>query len=175
MNDDYIRHIIETYNIDYIVHGDDPCIVDGKDVYEAAQKIGKYLTIPRTEGISTTDIVGRMLLMTREHHKAAGDWGESGRLVEDVPKANEEMKSQFLTTSRVIRLFGAGVKAPPKDCKVVYLAGSWDMFHCGHNSILKKARQFGDYVIVGVHSDHEVIICCHTYCPDVFIFISMHR
>jgi hypothetical protein len=29
---------------------------------------GKYLTIPRTEGISTTDIVGRMLLMTRDHH-----------------------------------------------------------------------------------------------------------
>ena len=29
---------------------------------------GKYLTIPRTEGISTTDIVGRMLLMTRAHH-----------------------------------------------------------------------------------------------------------
>jgi ethanolamine-phosphate cytidylyltransferase len=71
--------------------GDDPCIVDGKDVYEAAQKAGKYLTIPRTEGvlkstggiqiiliiiyithvgISTTDIVGRMLLMTRAHHSA---------------------------------------------------------------------------------------------------------
>jgi hypothetical protein len=30
---------------------------------------GKYLTIPRTEGISTTDIVGRMLLMTRSHHQ----------------------------------------------------------------------------------------------------------
>jgi len=29
---------------------------------------GKYLTIPRTEGISTTDIVGRMLLVTRSHH-----------------------------------------------------------------------------------------------------------
>jgi ethanolamine-phosphate cytidylyltransferase len=31
-------------------------------------QIGKYLTIPRTEGISTTDIVGRMLLMNRSHH-----------------------------------------------------------------------------------------------------------
>lgn len=27
--------------IDFIVHGDDPCIVDGKDVYETAQKLGK--------------------------------------------------------------------------------------------------------------------------------------
>jgi hypothetical protein len=29
--------------IDFIVHGDDPCIVDGKDVYETAQKLGKYV------------------------------------------------------------------------------------------------------------------------------------
>lgn len=155
MNDAYIKHIIETYNIDYIVHGDDPCIVDGKDVYEAAQKVGKYLTIPRTEGISTTDIVGRMLLMTRAHHNTVHD-DASGKLSGEVPKPHEEMKSQFLTTSRVIRLFGAGVKAPPKGCKIVYLAGSWDMFHSGHNSILEKARKFGDYVIVGVHRDSEV-------------------
>ena len=30
--------------------------------------LGKYKTVPRTEGISTTDLVGRMLLMTRSHH-----------------------------------------------------------------------------------------------------------
>lgn len=68
MNEEYLKYVIEKYRIDYVVHGDDPCIVDGKDVYEAAQKMGKYLTIPRTEGISTTDIVGRMLLMTTTHH-----------------------------------------------------------------------------------------------------------
>jgi cytidyltransferase-like protein len=100
MNDKYLKWVIEEYRIDYVVHGDDPCIVDGRDVYESAQKMGektpkltptppslphlfgarintllslsgKYLTIPRTEGISTTDIVGRMLLMTRNHHSAS--------------------------------------------------------------------------------------------------------
>ena len=30
MNDEYLRHIIDKYQLDYIVHGDDPCIVDGK-------------------------------------------------------------------------------------------------------------------------------------------------
>jgi hypothetical protein len=29
------------YRIDYVVHGDDPCIVDGKDVYESAVKMGE--------------------------------------------------------------------------------------------------------------------------------------
>ena len=68
MNDEYVRWMIERYQIDFVVHGDDPCIVDGKDVYASAQALGKYRTIPRTEGVSTTEIVGRMLLLTTEHH-----------------------------------------------------------------------------------------------------------
>lgn len=68
MNDEYVRWMIDEYRIDYVVHGDDPCIVDGRDVYESARALGKYLTIPRTEGVSTTEIVGRMLLLTSHHH-----------------------------------------------------------------------------------------------------------
>jgi ethanolamine-phosphate cytidylyltransferase len=32
MNDEYLMGIIEKWKIDYVVHGDDPCIVDGKGV-----------------------------------------------------------------------------------------------------------------------------------------------
>jgi ethanolamine-phosphate cytidylyltransferase len=41
---------MKTYKIDYVIHGDDPCIVNGKDVYESAKKAGKFQSIPRTEG-----------------------------------------------------------------------------------------------------------------------------
>lgn len=68
MTSDYLDHIFEMYDVDYVVHGDDPCIVDGKDVYASAKRRGRYRSIPRTEGVSTTDIVGRMLLMTMDHH-----------------------------------------------------------------------------------------------------------
>jgi glycerol-3-phosphate cytidylyltransferase-like family protein len=68
MTSEYLDYIFETYDVDYVVHGDDPCIVDGKDVYASAKRRGRYRSIPRTEGVSTTDIVGRMLLMTKEHH-----------------------------------------------------------------------------------------------------------
>ena len=88
MNDEYLSMIFDKYKIDYVVHGDDPCIVDGKvrpqhtrapaalsrnrwaaqNVYQNAIDLGKYRTIPRTEGVSTTDIVGRMLLFSRDHH-----------------------------------------------------------------------------------------------------------
>jgi cytidyltransferase-like protein len=40
MNEEYLSHVIQKYKIDYVVHGDDPCIVDGKDVYESAKKLG---------------------------------------------------------------------------------------------------------------------------------------
>jgi len=160
MNDEYLSYIIEKYKIDYVVHGDDPCIVDGKDVYETAQKLGKYRTIPRTEGVSTTDIVGRMLLMSKEHHHPQTDSDNQDSNSRLVSKRNENSehspRSRFLTTSRMIRLFSQGVQAPPENSRIVYMDGAWDMFHAGHIQILKKARQFGDYLIVGIHNDQLV-------------------
>ncbi len=75
MDDDYLAMIFDKLKIDYVVHGDDPCIVDGKNVYQNAIDLGKYKTIPRTEGVSTTDIVGRMLLHSKEHHDTVSATG----------------------------------------------------------------------------------------------------
>ena len=38
----------------------------------------------------------------------------------------------------------------------VYVDMVADLFHYGHVNFLKKARQFGDYLIVGIHSDKVV-------------------
>jgi len=60
--------------IDFVVHGDDPCIgPDGKDVYADVKARGLFRSIPRTEGVSTTEIVGRMLLMSTRHHLPSFD------------------------------------------------------------------------------------------------------
>ena len=84
--------LLENKGIDYIVHGDDPCIVDGKDVYQAAKDLGRYKTIPRTEGVSTTDLVGRLLRL------------------DDTARA-------FLGTARIQRDFSEGLRAPSSDRK----------------------------------------------------------
>jgi ethanolamine-phosphate cytidylyltransferase len=142
MNREYLDYVIETYQVDYVVHGEDPCYVDGKDVYETAKQAGKFQTIPRTEGVSTTDIVGRMLLMTKEHH-FDGSNASTGHKSSDASSMELLLghQSKFLTTSRMLQLFSAGVKAPTKGMHVVYIDGAWDLFHPGHVSILKAARE----------------------------------
>lgn len=127
MNQEYLDWVIKTYRIDYVVHGDDPCIVDGKDVYATAKESGKFRNIPRTEGVSTTDIMGRMLLLTKEHH-----------MVQDTILGNQ---SRFLTTSRLLQLFSSSVSTPTKDMRTIYIDGAWDLLHPGHVAILKSAKE----------------------------------
>lgn len=95
---------------------------------EVGDQAGKFRTIPRTEGVSTTDIVGRMLLMTKEHH-----FHHSFEVLGS--------KSKFLTTSRMLQLFSANVRSPGEGMRVIYIDGAWDLFHPGHVAILKAARE----------------------------------
>ena len=72
LSEAWVDGLLRDHRIDFIAHGDDPCITaDGKDAYAYAKSIGVYREFKRTEGASTTDIVGRMLLMTRDHHLPA--------------------------------------------------------------------------------------------------------
>jgi len=38
----------------------------------------------------------------------------------------------------------------------VYVDMAGDLFHAGHIEALKKAKKFGDYLIVGIHSDATI-------------------
>nr|POF16556.1 ethanolamine-phosphate cytidylyltransferase [Quercus suber] len=59
---------ISHYGCQYVTHGDDiTSDANGNDCYRFVKKAGRMKIVPRTPGISTTDLVGRMLLCTKSH------------------------------------------------------------------------------------------------------------
>ena len=67
---EFLEELFTKHRIDYVIHGDDPCILpDGTDAYAYAKKSGRFRLIKRTEGVSTTDIVGRMLMCSRNNSR----------------------------------------------------------------------------------------------------------
>ncbi|KAI0565880.1 Ethanolamine-phosphate cytidylyltransferase [Gracilaria domingensis] len=164
---EFLVKLIEEHKIDIIVHGDDPCIgADGQDVYKAVKEMGRFRTVKRTEGVSSTDIVGRMLLCTRSHHldvhhSPTGIARLPEATVSDDEKALQSKKpftrsSSFLPTTRRLIQFAGEPRAPKPGDRVVYCDGTFDMFHAGHIETLRQAKEMGDFLLVGIHDDATV-------------------
>ncbi|KAM9784911.1 ethanolamine-phosphate cytidylyltransferase-like isoform 2-T2 [Syngnathus typhle] len=180
---------LDKYNCDFCVHGDDLTLtVDGKDTYGEVKESGRYrcgsrqsLTIwrvkffqfvhvasfrecKRTQGVSTTDLVGRMLLMTKAHHSNI-DASDYQQHADNFGKDSNGQKShspwtgvsQFLQTSQKIIQFASGQEPQPGDT-IIYVAGAFDLFHIGHVDFLRAVHKMADkpYIIVGLHFDQEV-------------------
>ena len=61
---------LDRYNCDFCVHGDDVTTsADGSDCYELVKKADRYREVQRSQGVSTTELVGRMLLFSSDHHQ----------------------------------------------------------------------------------------------------------
>ncbi|PSN68678.1 Nucleotidylyl transferase [Corynespora cassiicola Philippines] len=76
---------ITHYGCWYVVHGDDiTSDSNGQDCYRFVKAAGRFKVVKRTPGISTTDLVGRMLLCTKTHFihslekRLSGDEGPGG-------------------------------------------------------------------------------------------------
>lgn len=60
---------ISHYGCRYVTHGDDiTSDASGEDCYRFVKRASRMKIVPRTPGISTTDLVGRMLVGFKDHH-----------------------------------------------------------------------------------------------------------
>lgn len=50
----------------------------------------------------------------------------------------------------------ANDKDPLPHQKVVYLDGSFDLFHPGHIELIQKAKALGDFLYVGIFDDSQL-------------------
>ena len=60
-----------------------------------------------------------------------------------------DRKTNFLTTSRTIRLFGAGVRAPSADAKIVYIGGIYFVY--------LKHHQYHVGYVVGPNTNYSLL------------------
>ncbi|OAJ36529.1 hypothetical protein BDEG_20694 [Batrachochytrium dendrobatidis JEL423] len=137
---------LDKYNCDFCVHGDDvTTMADGSDCYHAVKSAGRYQECKRTEGISTTDLVERMLYL--KNHPLTAD-----------SNLNYMRPQAFVVhdTDEKLRIFSENNRKRRPDDRVVYVAGSFDMFHTGHIEYLKNACKEGTYVVAGIYSDKAV-------------------
>ena len=58
---DTTEEVLDQFNCQYYIHGDDPVIVDGVNYNEVLKECNRFSEIRRTTGVSTTDLTGKLL------------------------------------------------------------------------------------------------------------------
>jgi ethanolamine-phosphate cytidylyltransferase len=160
-------------NLDYVIHGDDPCItLDGEDCYQAMKDHGKFKEIRRTEGVSTTTFITRFLALDVQKEKMRNERVKeqqrrrfngltlteskglseiSGASPGNAVVFNSPTASPKTTDSTPQQLFSMSRVAQfyrpgrlaTKDDVIVYVDGSFDMFNVAHGAMLERAKSLG--------------------------------
>ncbi|KAK4219545.1 ethanolamine-phosphate cytidylyltransferase [Rhypophila decipiens] len=159
---DWISH----FGCKYVVHGDDiTSDSSGEDCYRFVKAANRFKVVKRTPSISTTDLVGRMLLCTKGHFIKSFEKilaGEEGPGTEEERKANgKDMleRIRLYATDETAKNPGVDVwfwtdkpegasckellkgKGPQLGQRVVYVDGGFDLFSSGHIEFLRMVTQ----------------------------------
>ena len=93
----------------YVVHGDDiTSDSSGEDCYRFVKAVNRFKVVKRTPSISTTDLVGRMLLCTKTHFIKSLEAVLAG---EEGSGTDEERKSQGESMKERIMLYATDATA----------------------------------------------------------------
>lgn len=159
----FIQHIVEDVpytptleSVDklgctYYAHGDDPCIdSEGVDVCQVFRENDRFKLFKRTEGVSTTEITGRILALAEYNILKESDPEKAKAFLE--AKVKEAPKQKFLATTRRIINF-ANQNNPTEKDTIGYIQGSFDLLHQGHCKRLEEAKKQCDFLYVGLWDD----------------------
>lgn len=161
----------------YVVHGDDITTdANGDDCYKAVKDLGMFVVVRRTPNILTTDLVGRMLLMSKTHHykPITGRAADHALFADDALDRFRSYASDALGLHPGLGVYVSTptaaaleeVVAPSGDVRarlaagIVYVDGGFDLFHPGHIEALRlvreHARKTNAAVVVGLHDDKVI-------------------
>lgn len=109
---------ISHYGCWYVVHGDDiTSDSSGQDCYRFVKAADRFKVVKRTPGISTTDLVGRMLLCTKTHFIQSLEKMLAG---EEGPGGEAERKSTGEAMLQRVRDYATDETGLAPGCDVWY-------------------------------------------------------
>ncbi|KAH3663344.1 hypothetical protein OGAPHI_005334 [Ogataea philodendri] len=175
--------VMDSYRCKYVVHGDDITTdANGEDCYKTMKELGRFIVVKRTPNISTTDLVGRMLLYSKNHHLApisSRHWDEyaAGEASHELLLPDAVQRYRAYATCEDGKNPGVAVYVYTEDTSklhelvepsggrfasknIYYIDGGFDLFNPGHIVALKtlkeRAVRENAVVLVGVNSDDDV-------------------
>ncbi|KAF3931485.1 hypothetical protein ABW19_dt0204775 [Dactylella cylindrospora] len=173
----YVTEIpwLNHFGCKYVVHGDDVTTdADGNDCYRLVKAEDRFKIVKRTPGISTTDLVGRMLLCTKQHHLKdlpallERDADSMRRFEQYATDSTGLAPGSYVWTytpsTNSVRTLVAGTDPVPGQ-RIVYVDGGFDLFSSGQIEFLrlvveiekeKHPDSLPPYVIAGVHDDFTI-------------------
>lgn len=123
--------VMDKYGCDYCVHGDDlVTTADGTDTYGKVKAAGRFWEVKRTQGISTTELVGRMLLMTRDHHQSLEAKHEEPASDSKETKVASPYTAgpKMMPSNHRLVQFSQPIREPKEGDRIVYVDGAFDLF-----------------------------------------------
>lgn len=179
-------HWMDQYGCTFVVHGDDVTTdATGEDCYRVVKAASRFQIVKRTPSISTTDLVGRMLLCTKTHHlRNLG--GVLLAAIDPDPESNATEAAELLERIEAYASDSYGVVgrgstvfvytprtkacnplvtgvAPTPGQRIVYVDGGFDLFSSGHIEFLRRVveKEYAEgntdvYVVAGVHDDKTI-------------------
>lgn len=167
--------LLDRLTCDVAVHGDDlPKVPGGGGLFDEVMAAGRMHIVKRTEGTSTTMLIGRLLSMSKDHllsRRADEEPPTTPQLVSEESKfaaiqssGSDRLKVEeapaawtlLPTMSRMSLFYANRQRSVGTTARVVYAPGEWDLFHVGHVRFLKAARSLGDFLIVGCYGDDTI-------------------
>jgi len=159
----YVTYLetLDKHNIDFCVHGQDITTdADGNDCYSIVRKAGRFKLIERTEGVSTSELINRMLAIAIPEF----EYTPKKLSLHQLPIYDDYVLNLPLPLGHEPRL-------PNSNDKVIYIDGSFDLLHSGTLKALRAAKELGTYLIVGIHDD-EIVNRAH---GKGFPLLSLHE
>ncbi|AAS53875.2 AFR504Wp [Eremothecium gossypii ATCC 10895] len=144
--------VLDYYACQYVVHGDDITLdAEGHDCYQEVKDLGRFQVVKRTCGVSTTELIQRMLDGPRPQAPMEPVDASTLRLFATARDGFSPWCWVFDGTLDRCLVEGGFVWEPQA---AVYVEDNFDLFHAGHIERLARVRDIAgaERLVVGVQA-----------------------